>query len=135
MNRLLAAALAALIVAGTAAARPEPPPEWRTRAAHQPLRAGALATFTYRVTSADAFTLAVSLRPLPSRLLLATTRRSWSLVFPGDATVERKVVLRVRVRRATPLGTRLCVTLRQTVTSTGGVPIIAGVSSCGLVVR
>ena len=64
VSRLLASALAALVVAGAAAARPEPPPEWQTRATHQPLRAGATATFTYRVTSADAFTLAVSLRPL-----------------------------------------------------------------------
>ena len=135
MSRLLVAVCVALVVAGAAAARPEPPPEWHTRGAHQPLRAGATATFTYRVTSADPFTLAVALRPLPSRLLLAGTRRSWTLVFPGDAEVERRVVLRVRVRRATPLGTRLCVTLRQTADRTGGMPIIAGASSCGRVVR
>jgi len=135
MSRLLVAVGVALVIAGTAAARPEPPPEWQTRAAHQPLRAGATATFTYRVASADPFTLAVALRPLPSRLLLASTRRSWTLVFPGDAEAERRVVLRVRIRRATPLGMRLCVTLRQTVTSTGGVPIVAPATSCGRVVR
>ena len=135
MTRLLAVVSVALVAAGVAAARPEPPPEWHTRAVHQPLRAGATATFTYRVTSADAFTLAVSLRPLPSRLLLVTTRRNWSLVFPGETTVDRAVVLRVRVRRATPLGTRLCVTLRQTAASTGGVPTVVPASSCGRVVR
>ena len=135
MSRLLAVAVAALVAAGAATARPEPPPEWQTRAAHQLLRAGATATFTYRIASADAFTLAVSLRPLPSRLLLTSTRRNWTLVFPGDAVVERRVVLRVRVRRGTPLGTRLCVNLRQTATSTGGVPIVATTSSCGRVVR
>ena len=126
--------LAALVVAGAAAARPEPPPEWQTRATHQPLRAGAIATFTYRVTSADAFTLGVSLRPLPSRLLLVGTRRKWTLTFPGDATAERRVVLRVRVRLATPQDSRLCVTLRQTSASTGGVPIVAATRSCGRVV-
>ena len=135
MSRHLVVACAVLVVAGVAAARPEPPPEWQTRAAHQPLRAGATATFTYRVTSADTFALEVSLRPLPSRLLLVGTRRNWTLVFPGDATVERRVVLRVRIKRATPVGTRLCVTLRQFTDSTGGVPIIAGASSCGRVVR
>jgi hypothetical protein len=135
VTRLLAALFAALVVAGAAAARPEPPPEWQTRSAHQPLRAGATASFTYRVASADSFALDVSLRPLPSRLLLVGTRRSWSLVFPGDATVARSVVLRVRVRLGTPLGTRLCVTLRQSTASTGGVPIVAPVSSCGRVVR
>jgi hypothetical protein len=131
--RLLACALAALAVAGAAAARPEPPPVWQTRTTHQPLRAGATATFTYRVTSADTFTLDVSLRPLPSRLLLVGTRRSWKLVFPGDAMVTRSVVLRVRIRLKTPVGTRLCVTLRQTAASTGGVPIVAPVSSCARV--
>ena len=134
MNRILAVALGALVAASVAGARPEPPPEWHTRASHQPLRAGATATFPYRVTSADPFTLAIALRPLPSRLLLASTRRNWNLVFPGDAEVERRVVLRVRVRRAAPLGTRLCVTLRQTADRTGGVPIVAGVASCGRVV-
>lgn len=135
MKRMLAVTFAALAVAGTAAARPEPPPEWQTRATHQPLRPAATATFTFRVTSADPFTLAVTLRPLPSRLLLASTKRSWSLVFPGDTTATRTVALRVRVRRGTTLGTRLCVTLRQTADHTGGVPIVATTSSCGRVVR
>lgn len=135
MSRLLACAFAALVVAGAAAARPEPPPVWLTQTIHQPLRAGATATFTYRVTSADTFVLNATLQPLPSRLLLVGTRRSWKLIFPGNATVTRSIVLRVRVRLKTPVGTRLCVTLRQSTASTGGVPIVAPISSCGRVVR
>ena len=134
MSRLLAVAFAALVVAGAAAARPEPPPEWQTRATHQPLRAGATATFTYRVTSADAFTLAVSLRPLPSRLLLVGTRRKLDARLPG----RRDGGAAGRAPRSGPAcdasGHRLCVTLRQTSASTGGVPIVAAASSCGRVV-
>jgi len=132
--RLIAVALGALVVTGAAPPRPEPPPAWQARITHQPLRAGATATFTARVSSSDSFTLDVTLRPLPTRLLLVGTRRSWTLAFPGDAVVERRIVLRVRVRPGTPAGTRLCVALRQFTDSTGGVPIVAPASSCGRVV-
>jgi hypothetical protein len=134
VKRSAVVALAALAAAGiAAAARPGPPPEWRTRIAHDPLRAGAVATFTTRITSADTFSLDVSLRPLPDRLRLVGTRRSWTLVFPGDKVVERRVVLRVRVLPGTRAGTRRCIGLRQFTDSSGGKPSVVTSTSCGTV--
>ena len=133
-DRILAAVTAALCAAGTAGAgRPPPPPDWSSRLSQPVLRPGALVTYRYQATSADPLQLRVSVTNLPRQLRLAG-KATWLLEFPGDAAVTRRAGIRIGVRSTAPVGSRLCLTLRQRALNVG-VDDVAAKRTCGRVRR
>ncbi|HWN22491.1 MAG TPA: hypothetical protein VNP93_10995 [Gaiellaceae bacterium] len=142
MLAVLAASALSALAAAPPADRPPPPPDWSAQVRAAALERGAQAVFTYRASSADAFDLRVTLRPLPrglrfvraasSPFRLVGGRPTWAREFPGRQTIVRSVRIAVRVEPGASPGTRLCLTLRQ-VASNGGAPDVVPLRACSSV--
>jgi hypothetical protein len=139
----VAAGLSLLAPSLVAAAvqKPPPPPVFESGIRHGPLVAGQLATFTYRIESADAFTL--TLTQLPSALTvlrlgsspyrLVGGRPTWTRTLPGRTLSSRSVQVRVRLGRAWA-GRNVCLRMEERL-AYGGVPDVFEKRSCGTVAR
>jgi hypothetical protein len=106
-------AIVAAVGAGTAAGRPGPPREWGSTLSQPTLRKGGLVVYRYQATSADALRLQVSLMPLPRQLRATTKTTAWTLEFPGEQAVTRRVNIRLRVKSTARVGSTVCLRLLQ----------------------
>ena len=121
--------------------KPPPPPVFESGIQHGPLVAGRIATFTYRIESADAFTLTLTqqrsaltvLRTGSSPYRLVSGRPTWTRALPGRTPSSRSVQLRVRLGLAWA-GRNVCLKLEERLTY-GGVPDVFEKRSCGTVGR
>jgi hypothetical protein len=136
-----ALALLAPSVVVAAAQKPPPPPVFESGIQHGQLIAGRIATFTYRIESADAFTLTLTqqrsaltvLRTGSSPYRLVAGRPTWTRALPGRTLSGRSVQVRVRLGPAWA-GRNVCLKLEEKLTY-GGVPDVFEKRSCGTVGR